>query len=79
MKKKFDLSRHILAGIATADFDVENAQAMRNLSKVEDFIRGQTPGYHTQLQVFDEAAAEIARQAQKGKVDGVALFYAAND
>jgi len=77
MKKKLDFSQHILAGIATADFDaiVENAQAMRNLSKVEGFIRGQTPGYRTQLQIFDETAAEIARQAQKDNLDGVALAF----
>jgi len=77
MKKKLGFSQQILAGIATADFDAisENAQAMRNLSKVEGFIRGQTPGYRTQLQIFDEAAAEIARQAQKDNVDGVALAF----
>ena len=77
MKKKLDFSQHILAGIATADFDAiaENARAMRNLSRVEGFIRGQTPGYRTQLQIFDEAAAEIVRQAQKDNVDGVALAF----
>jgi hypothetical protein len=77
MKKKLDLSKRILAGIANADFDsiVESAQSMRNLSTVEGFVRGQTPGYRTQLQIFDEAAAEVVRQAQKDNVDGVALAF----
>jgi hypothetical protein len=44
MKKKLEYSQNILGGIANADFDkiVENAEAMRGLSKVEGFIRGQT-------------------------------------
>ena len=77
MKKKLVYSQQVLAGLASGDFDaiVANAQSMRNLSTVEGFIRGQTPGYRTQLQIFDEANAEIIRQAQKDNVDGVALAF----
>ena len=77
MKKKLDLSQRILGGLATADFDTiaASAESMRNLSKVESFVRGQAPGYRTQLQIFDEANAEIIRQAQKDNVDGVALAF----
>lgn len=77
MKKKLDYSQNILAGIATADFDkiVENAEAMRKLSSVEGFIRGQTPGYRTQLHIFEESADEIIRQAKKDNVEGTALAF----
>jgi hypothetical protein len=77
MKKKLDFSQQLLAGLATADFDaiVTNAQSMRSLSKVEGFIRGQTPGYRKQLRFFDEANAEIIRQAQNDNLDGAALAF----
>jgi|SRR5262245_15725529 len=77
MKKKLEYSQNTLAAIATADFDkiIENAQAMRNLSKVEGFIRGQNPGYRTQLHIFDEANAEIIQQAKKENVEGAALAF----
>ena len=77
MKKKLEYSQNTLAAIATADFDkiIENAQAMRNLSKVEGFIRGQNLGYRTQLHIFDEANAEIIHQAKKENVEGAALAF----
>ena len=77
MQKKLEYSKNILAGITTADFDkiVENAQSMRRLSSIEGFIRGRTPGYRTQLQVFEQSADEIIRQGQKGNVDGAALAF----
>jgi len=77
MKKKLEYSQNILGGIANADFDkiVENAEAMRGLSKVEGFIRGQTPGYRTQLHIFEESVDEIIRQGKKDNVDGAALAF----
>jgi hypothetical protein len=77
MKKKLDYSQNILAGIATGDFDkiAENAESMRTLSKVEGFVRGRTPGYRTQLQIFEEATNEIVRQANKDNVEGAALAF----
>jgi hypothetical protein len=77
MKKKLEYSQNVLGGIATADFDkiVTNAEAMRALSRVEGFIRRQTPGYRTQLQIFEESADEIIRQAKKDSVDGAALAF----
>jgi hypothetical protein len=78
MQKKLEFSQNILAGLADADFDriVENAQAMRNLSKIEGFVRGQTRGYRTQLRIFEESADEIIRQGQKDSVEGAALAFA---
>ena len=78
MTKKLEYSQNILAGLATGDFDkiVANAQSMRNLSKIEGFVRGQTPGYRTQLHLFEESADEIIRQAKKDNVEGATLAFA---
>jgi len=77
MRKKLDFSRNILAGLASEDFDkvVANAQAMQGLSKFEWFIRGNMPGYRTQLEVFQNANEEIIRQAQKDNVEGATLAF----
>jgi hypothetical protein len=77
MKKKLDYSQGILGGIATADFDkiVKNTESMRSLSKVEGFVRRQTPGYATQLQIFEQSADEILRQANRDNLDGAALAF----
>jgi len=78
MERKLHFSQSILAGISTGDFEkiVTNAQSMRNLNKVEAFIRGRTPGYRLQLQIFEESLDEIIRQAQKDNVEGAALGFA---
>jgi hypothetical protein len=77
MKKKLEYSQNILAGIANADFDkiAQNAESMRSLSKVEGFVRRQTPGYRTQLHIFEESADEIIRQGKKDNVEGAALAF----
>jgi len=77
MKKKLEYSQNILAGVANADFDkiVQNAEAMRSLSKVEGFVRRQTPSYRTQLHIFEESADEIIRQGKKDNVEGAALAF----
>jgi hypothetical protein len=77
MQKKLEYSKNILAGITTADFDmiVENAESMRRLSSIEGFIRGRTPGYRTQLQIFEETADEIIRQGKNDNADGAALAF----
>ena len=77
MKRKLDYTQHILAGIASGDFDqvLKNANAMKGLGKIEAFVRGRTPGYKAQLQVFQEANDEIIRQAQKENVDGATLAF----
>jgi hypothetical protein len=77
MKKKLDYSQNILAGLANADFDqvAENAQAMQGLSKLEWFIRGRTPGYRVQLEIFQDANAEIITQAKQDNLEGSALAF----
>jgi hypothetical protein len=77
MKKKLEYSQNILAGIANTDFDkiVGNAEAMRKLSKIEGFLHGQTPGYRTQLHIFEASVDEIIRQGNKDNVEGAALAF----
>ena len=77
MRKKLDYTQEILAGIAIADYDriAKNASAMRALSRIEGFVRGRTPGYRAQLQIFENATDELLRQAEKENVDGAALAF----
>ena len=48
---------------------------MKALSRIEGFVRGRTPGYRTQLQIFQDATEELMRQAEKENVDGAALAF----
>jgi hypothetical protein len=77
MQRKLEYSKNILAGIAAGDFDkiVTSAESMRKLSTVEGFIRGQTPGYRTQLQIFEASADEIIRQGKNDNAEGAALAF----
>lgn len=77
MRKKMEYSQHLLEGIATGDLDkvADNARAMQGLSKVEAFVRGRTPAYRTQLQIFQAATEDIIRQADKDNLDGAALAF----
>lgn len=77
MRKKLDYSQNILAGITAGDFELvgQNANAMKGLNRIESFVRGRTPGYKAQLQIFQEANDEILRQAQRENADGAALAF----
>lgn len=77
MRKKLDYTQQILGGIAEADFDriARHASSMKALSRIEGFVRGRTPGYRTQLQIFQDATEELLRQAEKENVDGAALAF----
>lgn len=77
MRKKLDYSQNILAGITSGDFELvrQNANAMKGLGKIETFVRGRTPGYKTQMQIFQEANDELLRQAQRESADGAALAF----
>lgn len=77
MRKKLDYSQAILEGLAMADFDkiAKNARAMHGLSKVESFVRGRTPGYRTQLQIFLAANEDLIERADEDNLDGAALAF----
>ena len=77
MKRKLNYAQNILAGLTSADFDQvkQSAKQMQGLSKIEGFVRGRTPGYKSQLQVFQEATDEIIRQADRESVEGATLAF----
>lgn len=77
MKMKLEYSKKIIEGLAAGDFDMiaKNASAMNGLNRIEDFVRGRTPGYRTQLRIFQHANEEIAAQAKSRNLEGVALAF----
>jgi hypothetical protein len=77
MKLKLEYSQKLLAGIAKGDFDsiVQNAEGMRGLTMIEEFVRGRKPGYALQLDIFKDANSEMIKQAQQGNLEGTALAF----
>lgn len=77
MRKKLDLTRNVLGGIAAGDFEEisKNAHAMRTLSKFESFVRRSTPGYRTQVDFFEHSLDEIIHQAKNENLEGVTLGF----
>ena len=77
MQRKLDLSRNMLGGIASGDFEEisKSAYALRTLSKFETFVRRSTPGYRTQVDFFEHSLDEIIRQAKKENLEGVTLGF----
>ena len=77
MRKKLDLSRNILGGIAAGDFEEisKSAHAMRTLSKFESFVRRSTPGYRTQVDFFEHVLDEIIHHAKNENLEGVTLGF----
>lgn len=77
MRKKLDLSRNLLGGIAAGDFEEisKNAHTMRTLSKFESFVRRKTPGYRTQVDFFEHSLDEIIDQSKKENLEGVTLGF----
>lgn len=77
MKKKLDFSKNVLEGIALGDFDkvVQNAQTLRSLSKIEAFVRRDTPGYRQQVVQFENSLDELIRSGKKENVEGATLAF----
>lgn len=77
MQKKLEYTQNILAGIAKEDYDEinKNAMAMGGLNRIESFVRGRTPGYRTQLRVFQFANDELIRQANKENLEGATMAF----
>jgi len=78
MKKKLEFSQHILAGLATADFDQisKSAKSMNKLSQIERWTRRtNAEEYRTQLQFFRFANDDLVRQAEKKNIEGVSLAF----
>jgi hypothetical protein len=77
MKNKLSYSEGMLAGLASADFDAigKNARSMKALGHMEKWVRGNTPAYRSQLQIFQNADERLIRMADQKNLDGAALAY----
>jgi hypothetical protein len=77
MQKKLEYSEKILGGLVNRDFDAiaKNAHSMGALSQIEKWVRGNTPEYRTQLQIFQNANEQLSRMSEKENLDGAALAY----
>lgn len=77
MKLKLELSEKMLAALAEGNYESlgENARAMRVLNQIEGFVRRKTPGYQTQLKVFQFATEELVRNAESKNIDGATLSF----
>ena len=77
MRKKLEYSEKILGGLAAADFDTigKTARTMNALTHMEKWVRGTSPEYRTQLQLFEHANEQLIRTADKESLDGAALAY----
>jgi soluble cytochrome b562 len=77
MRHKLDRSKDILEGLAQGDFDkiAKAAQALKVLSKVEAFARGDVSGYRRHLENFEDAVDEISNQANNDNLEGATLAF----
>jgi hypothetical protein len=77
MRQKRQASQAILGGLAEADFESigKNAQAMNLMTYLERWARADTPGYRTQLQLFEFADRELIRAAREKNLDAATLAY----
>ena len=77
MKKKMEYSEKILAGLAKADFEAieKNAMTMNGLSQIENWVRASSPAYKHQLAAFRSANKSLIRMAQDEDIDGATLAF----
>jgi hypothetical protein len=77
MRQKLQASQAILAGLADADFETigKNAQAMNLMTHLEKWVRADTPGYRTQLRLFEFADRELIRATREKNIDAATLAY----
>jgi cytochrome c556 len=77
MKQKLSYSQSIFAALAAGDFDSlsDSAEKLITLNKVEEFVKHRNLKYKAQLEIFQFATEELARQAEKKNVEGAALAF----
>ena len=77
MEKKVEYSEKILAGLAKADFQTieKNAMSMNGLSQIEKWVRASSLGYKSQLATFRSANKSLIRMAQDEDIDGATLAF----
>jgi len=77
MRQKVQASQAILTGLANADFQAigQNAAAMSAVEQLEKWLRADSPGYRTQLRLFEFANRELIRAAREKNLDAATLAY----
>ncbi len=77
MKQKLAYSQNILKGLVSEDYEAihKNAVAMKDLNRIERFVRRKPEGYRTQLQVFQFSVDELIRQAEVDDLEGATLAF----
>ncbi|MGZ9129993.1 MAG: hypothetical protein ACXW4Z_19630 [Candidatus Binatia bacterium] len=77
MRAKLEFAKSILDGLSVGDFEKieEGAIAMRGLNEVEDFVRGRSPAYTAQLNVFRISTDGLVDSAKQRNINGAALAF----
>ncbi|MCA9258519.1 MAG: hypothetical protein KDA61_04935, partial [Planctomycetales bacterium] len=77
MDVKLEESQATFAALARADFDAirKSALELKTMNRLEEFVRRSTPGYSTQLRVFEFGVDEILAQARQKNIEGVTLGF----
>jgi hypothetical protein len=77
MTQKVQASQAVLTGLANADFQAiaQNAAAMGVLEYFEKWQRADSPGYRTQLRLFEFANRELMRAAREKNIDAATLAF----
>lgn len=77
MQQKLKHSQKIFAGMVEGDLIAieEAARHLQFINRLENFVRGQSKGYRTQLRQFQYANDEIVKGAKDKNLDRVTLGY----
>ncbi len=77
MEQKLRISKELLTGLATADFDAigRNAELMRGLNRVESFVRRGPEGYRDQLTQFNMATDSLIRASLDENLEAATLAF----
>jgi hypothetical protein len=77
MNQKLLASQAVLTALARGDFNgIEtNAKAMSLVEILEKAFRADTPGYRTQLRLFEFADRELIRAAQEKNLEAATLAF----
>ena len=78
MKKKLDLTKDVMVGLASSDFEeLENcAKTIRTLNTIEGWVRrAETKEYRRQLKFFEQANENLLTHALDENLDGAALAF----
>jgi hypothetical protein len=77
MRQKVQASQAVLTGLASADFQAigQNAATMGVMEFFERWQRADSPGYRTQLRLFEFANGELMKAAREKNIDAATLAF----